>query len=849
MPKIGYRSVALLVGAALISLTIVAFLMIRSAQHTHIETLTQTNIRLFSVKLESRMREQLMVANLFSDQLENTRMPLAERFKINVGAIFPLLPDLEAVNWVNTDGIVEVAYPATTANKILSQKLGQREDTLVALYQARTSREPRLSAPFQLAQGGIGFEGFVPVFQRGEISGFIQFVFRAGPLINSVIGPWQGQGFIVAVADGDGLVYGNLPLLSGAEHAGSSRVTVAGRIWDLAIAPTEATLKENLTLLDELVLAGGALMSLLASMLVVCSGRTQDAIRDSEERFSLAMQGASDGLYDRDLRTNEVYYSPQWFRMLGYEPDEFPHGMDTAEQLIHPDDWPKLVNEIDRLMKAGEPHFEHEMRMRHSDGSWRTILSRAFMVFKNGRATRLVGTNIDLTEDRVRERALKEATRTDHLTGLRNRRELRRDLTTIFYNLHKRDRLCVFHLDLDRFKAINDTDGHQVGDAALCEVARRLRALDTDFDIIARVGGDEFVLVRAGSDTDDEIRAIASKIMQRIADPFSAGGKQIRLGASVGVAFAQGGSGGDIRDTLENADIALIHAKDEGRGRCRFFTHAMRQEAVRRARMQHDITLGLQRNEFIAHFQPQVDMETGRIIGFEALARWDHPDRGILSAGEFISHINSSSLAIKLDRAILRQACRLLPMLAEAGRGDITVSVNISAEQLSEADIARKLGEIVRQAGADPARLHLEILETTLLEDASPVVIENIRELAARGFRIELDDFGTGHTAISSVLNFPISRIKIAGSLVAGVDQDTRRKSIIHSIVELGENLGVDVLAEGMETASEVAFLKSISCRVGQGFHLDRPLSVAELLERIKPAASPSRQSDLELSD
>ncbi len=839
---------ALLVGAALISLTIVAFLMIRSAQQTHIATLTQTNIRLFSVKLESRIREQLMVANLFRDQLENTRMPLAERFAANVGAIFPLLPDLEAVNWVNTDGIVEVAYPATTANKILSQKLGQREDTLVAMYEARTSREPRLSAPFHLVQGGIGFEGFIPVFQRGEIGGYIQFVFRAGPLINSVIGPWQGQGFIVAVADGEGLVYGNLPLLSGAEHAGSSRLAVAGRTWNIAIAPTEATLKENLTLLDELVLAGGALMSLLASMLVICSGRTQDAIRDSEERFSLAMQGASDGLYDRDLRTDEVYLSPQWFRMLGYDPDEFAHGMDTAQQITHPDDWPVVMREIERMITSGETHFEHEMRMRHSNGTWRTILSRGMLVFKNGRPARLVGTNIDLTEDRARERALKEAARTDHLTGLRNRRELRRDLTGIFHNLGKGERLCVLHLDLDRFKAINDTDGHQVGDAALCEVARRLRALDTDFDIIARVGGDEFVLIRAGQDTDDEIRAITAKIMQRIADPFTAGGKQIRLGASVGVAFAKGGSGGDIRDTLENADIALIHAKEDGRGRCRFFKHAMRREAVRRARMQHDITQGLQRNEFTAYFQPQVDMETGEITGFEALARWQHPDRGILSAGEFIGHINSSALATKLDRAIIRQACRLLPILSEAGRGDVTVSVNISTEQLREPDIAHKLGELVRHAGADPSRLHLEILETTLLEGASPVVIENIRDLSERGFRIELDDFGTGHTAISSVLNFPISRIKIAGSLVAGVDQDTRRKSIIHSIVELGENLGVDVLAEGMESASEVAFLKSINCRIGQGFYLDRPLCVDELLERIKRAANPSRQSDLEMS-
>ncbi len=372
----------------------------------------------------------------------------------------------------------------------------------------------------------------------------------------------------------------------------------------------------------------------------------------------------------------------------------------------------------------------------------------------------------------------------------------------------------------------------------------------------ARKGKGPFEVVSKGADgqegTDDDIRTIAAQIMDRITDPISVSGKQIRLGASVGVSFAACGSRSNIIDTLEDADIALIRAKEAGRGRCRFFEPQMRDEAVHRARMQQEITLGLQRDEFTAHFQPQIDIGTGNVIGFEALARWEHPARGTLTAGEFIGFIDSTSLAGKLDRQVLHLACLALEILERAGHSDITISVNISTEQLREPGIAGVLSDVVRRAGARPACLHLEILETTLLDSASPTIIDNIRDLAERGFPIELDDFGTGHTAISSILNFPISRIKIAGSLITGVDGDQRRQAVVHSIVELGENLNVEVLAEGMETAAEVAFLKSISCRTGQGFYLAAPVPIDELVDRIElqstdAAATP--EPDLELSD
>nr|WP_245216475.1 EAL domain-containing protein [Sagittula salina] len=810
-------------------LTVAAFMAVKADQNSDIRNMVQTNARLVSMAVESRLEEDFAVAGLFALQLQEATQVMSEAFSLNAASIFGYLEDLQALNWVGPDGVITATHPPRGNEAAHGLDLSTLEAPARTLDEARLTGTLRLTPPLTLAQGGKGFVGYLPVYHHGEIGGFINLVFRAEPLLDSIIRPQLGDDFIVAIADGPLSVHGNFSHASQQPFALVTSLMVAGRTWDLAIAPTKTALNDRFALFDEAVLIAGFILSCALAALVYVMGKGQEAIRDSEERFALAMKGASDGLFDRDLRTGDVYLSPVWFRMLGYEPDALPHSLDTVRELLHPDDREVLTERLDDLRENGPTNLEREFRMRHRDGSWISILSRAFVVFKDGKATRLVGTHVDITADRKREHALRRAAVTDHLTGLHNRRGLDEELATLAASLGKGERLAIFHLDLDRFKQVNDTEGHQAGDAALCHTASGLKELEAEFELMARVGGDEFLLLRCSGDSDADIAALAKLIARRVGQPLQLGDKSLRLGTSIGISFVEHGGDSDIERAVADADIALKHAKEDGRGRHAFFEPGMREEAVLRATMQEEIRIGLRGDEFSAYFQPQVDLRTRKIVGFEALARWHHPTRGTLSAGQFLQFVASSSVVKLIDRQVLHHACKALTLLQGTCKDLVTVSVNISTEQLSEPGAADEIYGEVLLAGAAPRQVRLEILETTLLGERSPKITENVRRLAEHGFQIELDDFGTGHTAISSLLNFPISRIKVDRSLIRHVDCDARLQTVVHTILELGENLGIDVLAEGIETQAEAAYLALNRCGSGQGYHIARPMPLHEL--------------------
>lgn len=467
---------------------------------------------------------------------------------------------------------------------------------------------------------------------------------------------------------------------------------------------------------------------------------------------------------------------------------------------------------------------DQAIEQKLADGRWLRVVERKTP--EGGR----VGIRVDITEIKERQQLLENAAETDALTSLTNRRGVSAYLALIQSLLGANERLAVMHLDLDKFKAINDANGHEAGDFLLVTVANRLKEHARDSDIVARNGGDEFLILMRTSRTDAELLDIANRVRTDIGRPASFKGRRCQIGVSIGVALWHTDSLHPIEQVLADADTALFDGKREGRNRVALFSPQMREVTVRNAQLAQQIRVALNQDQILPHFQPQLDVTGTHVTGFEALARWDAPGRGILGGGEFLPVAEEAGLIADIDATILIKSLGFVRALTDAGFEGANVSVNISSARLSDTSLADRIIKQVAAFGLSPSQLHIEILESTLLDDRSNSIAQTIANLSNSGFRIELDDFGTGHTAIGSLRKFPVDRIKIDRSLISGIDQDHSTRLITHAIVRLAEQLEIKVLAEGVETEAERAVLEEIGCPFVQGFLFARPMGTDTLM-------------------
>ena len=430
--------------------------------------------------------------------------------------------------------------------------------------------------------------------------------------------------------------------------------------------------------------------------------------------------------------------------------------------------------------------------------------------------------------------------RSDVVTGLLNRAGLNHHLVERLARLDNDRKLALFWLDLDRFKEINDALGHQVGDRLLAEVASRLRNVAPDDATVARFGGDEFIVA---CETDDRrsVEVLANHMMDEIGRPIRIDDDRLEIGASMGIAILPD-DGEDLDALLQGADLALFRSKVNGRGQVSFFDPSMTRNLVRRREIEAELRQALQREELSVFFQPIVDLATGRIRAFEALVRWFHPTKGELRPDEFIPVAEESGAIITLGNWITAQAARA----AATWPDDVTVAVNLSPLQIKAPGAAFGILQAMRDARLDPSRLELEITETVLL-DHSENTANFIAELAAAGVRFALDDFGTGYSSLSYLSKYPFKKIKVDRSFVSGVSADAKSGAIIRAVSEMGRGLGMEIVAEGLETPEQVAAVRAAGCTLGQGYHFSRavPDYLATLMlarERGDPATAPAAE-------
>jgi len=464
---------------------------------------------------------------------------------------------------------------------------------------------------------------------------------------------------------------------------------------------------------------------------------------------------------------------------------------------------------------------EHEYEL--DQGSWVRALTQR--TSEGGQ----VGFRIDITELKRKQIELEQTAATDSLTGLANRRGVTLFSDRAARSLKPNERLIVLHVDLDKFKSINDAIGHDAGDYVLVEAAKKLRANATKGGLVARVGGDEFLVLLQSDMTDSEVLDFSETLRCELTEPIRFRGRICHIGASIGISSWHPTSKISIETALQNADIALNQCKSLGRSRSSLFEQSMREHSVKTAVLAQEINNGIKDGEFVPFFQPQFDISGKNIDGFEVLVRWNHPTRGLLSAGEFLFASEETGLVSAIDRIVLQKSLPVVQHLNESGMDRPRISLNMSSAQLSDPGIVEQYMWQIQGHGLAPDQVRIEILESTLLDDRSVNVIENIHAFAENGLAIELDDFGTGHTAIASLRQFPVRRIKIDRSLVQNIDSDPELFVITGAIVGLARKLGIKVLAEGVETAKELEALQKIGCTCVQGYHLARPMSEQNL--------------------
>lgn len=556
--------------------------------------------------------------------------------------------------------------------------------------------------------------------------------------------------------------------------------------------------------------------------------RIEDTLREAEGRYALAVRGANDGIWDWDLKSNKIYFSPRWKSTLGYGDTEIGDSPSEWFSRVHPEDIERLKLELTSHFNRATAHFENEHRMQHKDGTYRWILSRGLAIWDNTNvATRIAGSQTDITDRKYAEDKLLHDAFYDKLTGLPNRALFMDHLNLAVERSKRRDdyTYAVLFMDLDRFKDINDRFGHLTGDRLLVEVSKILEGRMRSTDTVARFGGDEFVILLEDIDTPESAQYIADWIQKELSSPFHISNHETYITSSIGIVLSNKGYT-KAEDVLRDADIAMYIAKGNGRARHEIFSPPMRENIMNKLELEADLRQAIDKGQLSAHYQLIVSLESGEIASLETLIRWNHPQKGIIAPPDFIPLAEETGLIIAVDRWILREACKQLKKWQQEipSLSKLKISVNVSGKNLSQPDLIDYIESVLNETGLAGENLILEITETNLLEN-SEMVNSIFQKLKNLGVEIQIDDFGIGYSSLSYLSNFPINALKIDRSFVSNITEDSNNLKIVQAIIMLSHRLGVGVIAEGLETENRLNKLRSLGCEFGQGFFVSRPIA------------------------
>ncbi len=549
-------------------------------------------------------------------------------------------------------------------------------------------------------------------------------------------------------------------------------------------------------------------------------------LQEAEARWKLALESTGDGLWDWHVQEGVEYYSNRYKEMYGYDAESRWQQADGYANLVHPDDRDRMVKDQLAHFNRETSTYANEHRVRCADGNWKWVLSRGMVLSRDehDRPLRMIGTHSDISKRKENEALIWRQARYDPLTGLPNRRLLRERLELDMARCAQAGlRLTVLFVDLDHFKEVNDALGHDSGDALLVAAARRIQQCLGQDDTVARMGGDEFTVLLFNPANDAQVQDAAENILGVLSQAFTLGDNQVHVSASIGATtFPKDGA--EVENLLKNADQALYAAKGEGRNRCSLFTPALKAASDLRAQLARDLRAGLGGNQFHMAYQPIVSLKDGRIHKAEALLRWQHPIRGLVAPADFVPVAETSGLIIPVGDWVFAQVAAQAKRWRASLDADFQVSVNKSPVQfLHDRGSHQTWLDQLRALGLPGSAIAVEITEGLLLEP-NQNVNRQLLEMSNTGIQVSLDDFGTGYSSLSYLQKFDIDYIKIDRSFVSALQHDATALPLCKAIIFMAHELGIKVVAEGIETAKQRDLLAAAGCDYGQGFWFAHPM-------------------------
>lgn len=557
--------------------------------------------------------------------------------------------------------------------------------------------------------------------------------------------------------------------------------------------------------------------------------KAEAALRESDERYALVVKGTNDGIWDWNLSTQEVYYSPRWKAILGYTDEEIGNSPKEWLSRVHPGDRKHLEAAISTYLQSNEPHFEHEHRILHKNGTYCWVLTRGFAVRDARRMPiRMAGSQSDITDRKLAEGRLIHNAFHDTLTSLPNRALLLDRLKRAIMRRKRSETKSfgILYLDLDHFKNINDSLGHTTGDRLLVIVAEILKANVRAMDTVARFGGDEFILLLEEITSMDDAYDVAQRILKGLSTPKVIDGHEIYLTASIGI-ISSDTEYSDPEQLLRDADIAMYSAKSRGRARYELFHLEMRNSFLEQLSLEYDLRHAIRNNELHLLYQPIISLENNTLFGFEALVRWKHPINGFLSPKDFLSMAENTGLVLTIDHWALQTAASQFSEWLKLFPIDLplSVNVNLSARYLRHRNLVEEVNQVLLETGLNGRQLKLEVTESAIMEN-NKHIMSTLESLHAMGVDIHIDDFGTGYSSLAYLHQFQVQALKIDRSFVSNSEDGDHKPELIRTMLHLASDLGLKAIAEGIENRDQLQQLKNAGCKLGQGFLFSKPLDV-----------------------
>ena len=549
-------------------------------------------------------------------------------------------------------------------------------------------------------------------------------------------------------------------------------------------------------------------------------------LRLSEERYRLAVDGVNDGIWDWDNEKNNLFISSRCWTILGYKENELPSKLDVWVKIVHPDDKEKFLKAIESYMTGkSKKHFQMELRFMSGTGVYKWVLIKGkAIVNQDGVIIRMAGSLTDINDRKLAEEKIHQMAYYDELTGLPNRTLLLDRFTIAAANaIRKKRMVAIYFLDLDNFKTINDTLGHSYGDELISDVGRHLKEQMRKGDTIARLGGDEFIIMQPNIKEVEEVTHMASRLLTSFKQPCILQGREFFISVSIGITVFPD-DGQDIQTLMKNADTAMYRAKELGKNNFQLYTESLNKRMLEKLYIENGLRKALENNELAIHYQPQVELKTGRTVCMEALLRWRHPALGLLDAEYFMNVAEETGLIVPIGEWVFKTAFTQLKKWHEDGSNGLKLSINISLRQFMQKNLINTISAAISEAGVKPEWIELEVNEIIAFKDLE-YTLSTLHSIKEMGLGIILDDFCSGCSSLNYLKQMPIDNIKIDRSFIHDMAEGSSEAMIVKALISLAHDLNLKVTAEGVETMDKLELLSKEKCDMIQGYIFSTPLS------------------------